>query len=60
MGYDAGALLRELDSIPNRLEKIPSDLGRMLFGLLVRTLEPWIMRDKLAHLGRGKRLPAHT
>jgi len=60
MGYDARILLGELDSIPTRPATMISDLARMLFGLLVRACEPWIVRDKLIRLSRGKRLHAHS
>lgn len=60
MGYDFDELLGDLDSIPKRFETIPFDLLRMLFGLAVRTFEPWIVRDKLARLRRGQRLRAHS
>jgi sulfotransferase family protein len=60
MGYDIRALLRDLDSIPTRPTTMISDIARMFFGLLVRTCEPWIVRDKLIRLSRGKRLHAHS
>ncbi len=43
-----------------RAKTIPSDILRMMFGLAVRTCEPWILRDKLARLSRGARLYAHS
>lgn len=58
MGFDLNQLLVELDSIPNRYSTIPSDVLRMLFGLAVRTFEPWIMRDKLARIAHGERMYA--
>lgn len=60
MGYDIDTLRQELDSIPTRFGTVASDILRMLFGLAVRTLEPWIVRDKLARLRRGDRLHAHS
>lgn len=60
MGYDLDSLMQELDSIPARISAIPSDILRMAFGLLVRTFEPWIVRDKLTRLGRGARLHAYS
>jgi Sulfotransferase family len=60
MGYDIDELLRELDSIPTRLTTVPSDLLRIAFGFLVRLCEPWIVRDKLARMGRGRRLYTHS
>jgi hypothetical protein len=59
MGYDLDMLLRELDSTPSSLRTVPSDLARMVFGLAVRTLEPWLVRDKIASLRSGKRLHVH-
>lgn len=59
MGYDLDVLLHELDSTPSSLRTVPSDLARMLFGLAVRTLEPWLVRDKIASLRGGKRLHVH-
>ncbi len=60
MGYDLDSLVKELDGTPVRISTIPSDILRMAFGLLVRTFEPWIVRDKLTRLGRGARLHAYS
>ena len=59
MGYELDALLRDLETMPVSLRTVPSDLARMLFGLVVRTCEPWLVRDKIAWLRRGKRLHVH-
>jgi len=58
MGFDLDQLTAELDSIPNRYATVPSDILRMLFGLAVRTFEPWIMRDKFRRIFRGERVYA--
>lgn len=58
MGYDLGNLLDELDAVPSRYKQVPSDILRMIFGVLVRTFEPWILRDKLRRIMRGERLYA--
>jgi hypothetical protein len=58
MGYDFDSLLRELDAVPSRYATVPSDVLRMLFGLAVRCLEPWVMRDKFRQFMRGERLHA--
>jgi hypothetical protein len=58
MGYDDEQILSELDAIPNRYATVPSDILRLLFGLVVRAFEPWIVRDKLGRLLRGERLYA--
>ena len=60
MGYDLDTLLQELDSIPVRVRTVPYDILRMMFGLVVRFCEPWIIRDKLTRLGRGARMHAHS
>ena len=59
MGYELDALLRDLETTPVSLRTVPSDLVCMLFGLAVRTCEPWLVRDKIAFLRRGKRLHVH-
>lgn len=56
MGYDMDALLEQLDSIPLRYATVPSDVGRMLLGLSVRLLEPWVIRGKFAQIVRGERI----
>lgn len=58
MGYDMDALLVQLDSIPVRYATLISDTGRMLFGVFVRLLEPWVMRGKFAQIVRGERIRA--
>ena len=60
MGYDADALLQELNSIPTRPRTVFADLGWMLFGIGFRVFEPWILRDKLARLRRRKRIHSHS
>jgi len=59
MGYELDALLRDLDTTPISFRTVPSDLALMLFGLAVRTFEPWLVRDKIALIRRGKRLHVH-
>jgi Sulfotransferase family len=60
MGYDLETLMRELDAIPSGIGTVASDGARMLFGPAVRMFEPWIVRDKLAQLGSGRRARVHT
>lgn len=60
MGFGLEMLMRELNEAPTSWRTVPSDLWRMLFGPAVRALEPWIVRDKLVGLGRGRRHRAHT
>lgn len=60
MGYDLQSLLNELDSVPARARTIASDVARSLFGVSVRILEPWLMRDKLNRLRRRKRVYVHS
>lgn len=59
MGYDADALIGELNSIPSRPGTVVSDIARMAFGLAVRAFEPWIMRDKFLRLRRRRRIHSH-
>jgi hypothetical protein len=59
MGYELDVLLHDLDRVPASLRTVPSDLARMLFGLVVRACEPWLIRDKLAWIRRGRRLRVH-
>jgi len=60
MDYDLDVLLRELRAAPTSWRTVPSDAWRMLFGVLVRVFEPWIVRDKLASLRNGFRNRAHA
>jgi hypothetical protein len=55
-GYDLDRLLGDLEAIPARYATVVPDVFRMLFGLAVRTFEPWILREKLRRISRGKRL----
>lgn len=60
MGFDLDVLLRELSEAPTSWRTVPSDAWRMLYGYLVRLLEPWIVLDKLSNLRHGVRIRAHA
>lgn len=60
IGYELDGLLSDLDAVPNRFGTVISDIWRMMFGMAVKTFEPWIMRDKLARMRRGQRLRIHN
>ncbi len=60
MGFDLDSLLRDLHRAPTSWRTVPSDAWRMLFGVLVRVFEPWIVRDKLASIRHGVRNYSHA
>jgi hypothetical protein len=60
MGFDLEDLLRELDEAPTSWRTVPSDAFRMMFGLVVRVFEPWIVRDKLVSIRTGARNRVHA
>lgn len=60
MGFDLDTLLLDLRNAPTSWRTVPSDAWRLLFGVLVRLFEPWIVRDKLKSIRNGVRNYSHA
>jgi hypothetical protein len=59
MGYDLGALLAELDSLPSSLRRVGSDVGRGCWGVIRDVSEPRILGQKLSKLPDWRRVHVH-
>jgi hypothetical protein len=59
MGYDMGALIDQLDSLPHSYRKVGSDIYQGGIGIVHDAVEPKIIRRKLRTLPAWKRVRAH-
>lgn len=60
MGYDIDRLRGELDKLPVTSRYLLSDIGRLLLGIAIKSLELRIMHDKWMRKKTGRRPVAHT